>query len=422
MGADRWTQFALEAEQHVQTHLDRNDDFSIVSLRQGVFPLFIQRYGAPPMTSQNVDHQGRRNKWFHLRILKQLGTPDLPSLFSAWRHWTKFTQLDKQRAKTIQNIKKQKLDRLFALAARAEHRHDSYGLYKIIHETTTGRLKHRLQLGTPDGDLATPIEAQAQVRAYVQQAWHGTPRWPLPCNKPPGGPFTRQMLLDALSAIPIAKAVAPGFVPGPIWRELAPILVDPLMKQLQSWWSQSPPVIPPEWRHAWLSLIPKPNRAACAPQALRPLALQEPIGKCVIGILGSLARDLAFLPMRSAQDCIIRVTNHCRLARELVASQQPSVRRRAHQAIQHPVCGGLQLCADITRAFDAVSRPKLFEALARLGVSNDLLVLLQQWHMDCEYVLTGFVEPEGIPISRGVHQGCKVAPFLWCVLMTDYLR
>lgn len=50
-------------------------------------------------------------------------------------------------------------------------------------------------------------------------------------------------------------------------------------------------------------------------------------------------------------------------------------------------------------------------------MSDDLLVLIQQW----QYVLTGFETPEGVSIGRGVRQGCKIALFLWCALMTDFL-
>lgn len=429
--ADRWQHFVEEAGRRVHAQMSTTDGFSVAGLHHAVLPLFIRTYGAPPQSVPR-DTGDTLNKWYHLRMIKKLTTPNLTSLFSAWKHWTTFTKLDRQHARHLHQIKKQKLDRLHALAARAEHHHDSYGLFKIIQETTQRKPKHRLQLRTATGDLATPVEAQAQVRAYVQTAWAGTPSWPLPAADPPGVPFTRHMLLLALQQIPTAKAVAPGFVPGPIWRELAPQIVDPIMDQLQIWWNISPPFVPPEWRNAWLSLIPKPRKRACHPRDLRPLALQEPVGKSIIGLLGSLARhqilhtlnqwpQMAFLPLRSTQDCIIRVTQHCRLARELVQAHQPSVKHRARQARPPQICGGIQLCADITRAFDAVSRPKLFEALSRVGVSTDLIILLQQWHMDCEYILTGFQSPEGVPIGRGVRQGCKIAPLLWCVLMADYL-
>ena len=39
------------------------------------------------------------------------------------------------------------------------------------------------------------------------------------------------------------------------------------------------------WRDAWLLMIPKPQKIPVTAEALCPLALQEPIGKCLIGIL-----------------------------------------------------------------------------------------------------------------------------------------
>ena len=38
------------------------------------------------------------------------------------------------------------------------------------------------------------------------------------------------------------------------------------------------------WRHGWLHMIPKPQKPPTSPASLGPLALQEPVGKAVIGL------------------------------------------------------------------------------------------------------------------------------------------
>ena len=43
--------------------------------------------------------------------------------------------------------------------------------------------------------------------------------------------------------------------------------------------------IPRQWKKAWLAFLPKPNRPPTSLINLRPIELQEPLGKAVLGLV-----------------------------------------------------------------------------------------------------------------------------------------
>ena len=124
----------------------------------------------------------------------------------------------------------------------------------------------------------------------------------------------------------------------------------------------------------WLLLIPKPGRPLNRPKALRPPALQEPVGKSVVGLLAQIAQRepydtiaplpvWAYIPRRSTQHAIQRVTKHTKAGRALVESQKPKAFHRKQELPTFRVCRAVQLCLDLQQAFDTVCRQELFSRL-----------------------------------------------------------
>ena len=179
--------------------------------------------------------------------------------------------------------------------------------------------------------------------------------------------------------------------------------------------------------------LAKPNKPTDKPQHLRPIALQEPIGKAITGLLTKRLLDQAFptlrawpqfgyLPSRSAQDAINRVVTHCSQVRDLVLSQCRSVQNRMQNAATFSICGGLQMFLDLSRAFDSIRRPILFEQLNRCGVSSEMITLMRALHEGTQYHLYHNGEFHPIKVGLGVRQGCKAAPILWACLMCGFLQ
>ena len=75
----------------------------------------------------------------------------------------------------------------------------------------------------------------------------------------------------------------------------------------------------------------------------------------------------------------------------------------------------LHMCfVDLSKAFDTVDRPMLWEILQRSGCPRKFVSLLRQLHDDMvARVRVGNLESESFSVSRGVKQGCTLAPVLF---------
>ena len=84
--------------------------------------------------------------------------------------------------------------------------------------------------------------------------------------------------------------------------------------------------------------------------------------------------------------------------------------------------GGALLSLDLSKAFVSISRHHLFSGMADLGVRPDCLQLLYEWHRGTHYDIQHKGFATSIPVFKGVRQGCKAAPFLWCCFTTILLN
>lgn len=187
----------------------------------------------------------------------------------------------------------------------------------------------RIHLKGEDGFL-TPAEETVAYVHYIEENWKGTPLQ-IPSLPSPGAPFTLHELEQAISLIPAAKAVAPGFAPGPMWKSQFHFIAHWLFHQLTEWWDQTPPSFLQTWKDAWACWLPKPHKPATKLMKLPMRGLQEPLGKAVFQLLAkneALSQTLswrsqypqyAYLPNRSTKDALLLGAFHCQAVRELLA-------------------------------------------------------------------------------------------------------
>lgn len=126
-----------------------------------------------------------------------------------------------------------------------------------------------MQLRNAQGQRVTLIEERSILNPFVLDTWRGPTTFPVISQHHTGMPFTVDDLAPELSRIPAVKAVARPCAPGAVWwlaNDLAPFL----HAKLQEWWFRPIPILPSWFRDS---------------RALRPLALQEPISKSIVGLL-----------------------------------------------------------------------------------------------------------------------------------------
>ena len=337
--------------------------------------------------------------------------------------------MSKEHKQHARLVRQQRFDEIIHLAQKASAHHNMFELFHLINRFSPKQPRRRMQLRNTAGQLASPVEEHSIMCQYVQEMWSDDPMTLHSASAIPGTPFSIQDVYQALAKIPVTKAVAPGFAPGLVWRAHANTLAPYIYNLLCTWWNLPDPVIPQTWKDGWMSWLPKPGRAPVCPASLRPIALQEPIGKAMIGMLSRIGQTesldsmivwplWAYLPHRSTQDSILRVASHCRQARQLLQTQRSTPISRSQGVLSFPVCGAVQLFIDLSRAFDTINRSHLFSRLHSLGVSPSITKLIMHWHHNTRYVVRTCSSDTPIAVYKGVRQGCKAAPWLWNSIMT----
>ena len=226
-----------------------------------------------------------RNNFLQLASLMHDGLLDLRTFFRFWRNVSRFCALSRRQKWHSRQVRRHRFAEIIAQAQTAADRHNTFQLFQLINRFAPKQSRRRMQLRTMQGQLATEVEEHSILCSFVQEVWSGQPT----CQPHPdviaGTPFSEADVRHALATIPISRAVAPGFAPGAIWRALADHISPWLFSLLQCWWFQENPHIPACWRHGWLCWLPKPGKPPTTPAALRPIALQEPVGKALMGVL-----------------------------------------------------------------------------------------------------------------------------------------
>ena len=441
-----WQDFLHKSMHTVSDHLRQSDphDTELIPTLHAAVLQDLQQFFPPVSPSQSAVWKSTANtitcKWHYRNHFLRLagcmhqGFLDLQIFLRFWHHVSRFTALSRLQKRHSRAVRKSRFAEVIALAQTAADRHNTFQLFQLINRFAPKQPRRRMQLRNSQGQLATAVEEHSILCHFVTEVWSGQPTQHQHPDVIAGTPFTEADVRHALETIPISKAVAPGFAPGAVWRALADCLAPRLFSLLQCWWFQASPFIPASWRNGWLCWLPKPGKPPTLPASLRPIALQEPVGKAIMGVLSRVGQSdsldymiqwplWAYLPHRSTLDSLLRVAQHCQVGRTLIQSQRSTPFTRASQQIRHEVCGAAQLLVDMSRAFDSIDRNRLFSRLHEIGVRKELVNILTSWHSDTSYAVRTGPHLDMVPVERGLRQGCKAAPWLWnsilALILTD---
>ena len=253
----------------------------------------------PKAPAWKLSNPAMLNKWQHRAMLSQRRLPSLHNVFWYWYHASRYSHLQRCHRKHAHQVRKIRFHELLQEATQAAAVHDSFRLFSVINKYAPKTARRRMQIRNQRGGVATPAEELAILKQYVTTKWDGPTILAQPYQPPPGIPFSVSELELALGQIPGNKAVAFPYAPGLAWKAHASTLAQFVYQALENWWGVFPPHIPQDWKDGWLILIPKPNKAPTAPKQLRPLAMQHPIGKCILGLITKIAQSSTFAELTS---------------------------------------------------------------------------------------------------------------------------
>ena len=355
-----------------------------------------------------------------IRTLQRTPTEETVVLCAALKQ--EFTALQKQ-VRSMSKLRRQTfIDECVNKATQAARIGDIREIHVQVNRIAPKVARRQPQLRNAQGLIMTP----AQETQALQEYWQGIycsqhPRQPEPLSK---YELPREMLEKALAVLPQHKALPGHYAPSLAWK-LAAASISALAERtiLQDWrldqfW------IPPEWRHAWLCLILKPNKTGRKAEEYRPIGLTDPVGKAVLGavyqqhnqaVYDSVAQfpQFAYLARRGVSQALMRAFQHLHQAREAVAQQRITLQQRAAGVHRQQLVGAITVSLDMSKAFDSLEPEFMHQALNRSCLSREVCKLIEHWHAGVIYHLEHEKCHAQIKCGRGIRQGCKIAPRVW---------
>ncbi|CAE7223016.1 unnamed protein product [Symbiodinium sp. CCMP2456] len=413
----RWTMSMLSREHHNKESEDLMAILSAFALTA------LNTWNRSPTVS--VALEGIIDIATKLYPVSSVSTPDeAVSVVTAWRLWAQFVQAHrahKQKAKAKSKAYKQEL---LDTAQQAARRGDMHQVWKVVHSLAPKVRRKPLQLYR-DGHIMTPeAELDWIIEAFGARYGARTPPQTTRSRQYPPVQVSVAEVWHQLEHLSVRKAVPRSAAPSVLWRACSSEIAQFIAQQVNLQWQQPELQVEQDWADASVALLPKPKGKSDKPLEWRPIGLQHPIGKGLMKILITRAKDqihqlvyywpqCAYVPHRNTFTALKRVLNHCRYVRDQAANHRLTVHQQHAGVQQIHNSGGLQVCMDLTAAFDLVSWGAVREALELAQIDPSIQEVLMQWLSQVKYIFRHKQHEKEIWPSWGLRQGCIGSPVLW---------
>ena len=327
-----------------------------------------------------------------------------------------FSQLHKEHSKHCKILRKKRITDALEEAEQAAQRHDAWALYRIVRSLAPKVPSKKFQI-QQKGQMLSPQEELHAMVHYYEELYDASHAPEVHC---PGAlseifQVNEEELRYYLQHIPLRKAVSSGSVPGVVYRICAQELAPVLCKLLRYMWNTERLLFPRIWCVAELIFLPKPGKKTSEVKDWRPIGLQDAVAKSVMHLLvDSLKPHIqawaapsplyAYMPQRSTKQALQAVFHHCDRVRHLCEQEADTIHRRFEGWKPNELCGGLQVCLDLSSAFDRVPWHRIEEAFSQsqAAVPPDLATIIVGWLRCSEYQLHNNDSTSSIKVGRGV--------------------
>ena len=377
------------------------------------------------VSAQGSFRASAKRTWQLYRELKVHRAVTPHAVFRQWRAAAAFLKASKALRTQSRHLKQtailEKLEEAEAAACKGDQR----TLHQIVRSLTPNKRQFMSRLRDTQGHLLDkPASLQAMLQ-YARDTFSIYPDTPTGACIQQGVSISDQQVQATLQKLGAAKAVPYNTAPAAIWKLCAGSIASLLGRALRlHFQAGSTSKLRADLHDAYITLIPKPNKPGTEVANLRPIGLQCPSAKTIaslirqnlLDVLLPLVRDLpqyAYAKSRGTFDAILRVHMHFEEVQQCLRENRTS-RIQQHQGKKPLGCvGGLGLSLDLSKAYDFASRPIIYETLAKHGVSQDTIAVIQQLHTDAQYVFRAGANVGRHTTTNGLKQGCCIAPFLW---------
>ena len=231
----------------------------------------------------------------------------------------------------------------------------------LIRRVAPKQPRRRAQLRSKEGKLLTPAEEAQELKKFWESV-HGERGTPLCPQQAQRYHIMQDEIAKALQGLQGSKTAPPHCAPHVFWKIASEPIADYVEAQVFSRWRSQHVDIPHDWSAAWLVFLQKVGKPHDNPASLRPIALLEPMGKAVSGVLKThlepylvcKTRHLplfGYLAQRSPQQALSILYDHCERVRSAASAQKRSWYALRAGHVRSTCAGGLQVSVDFFPGF-----------------------------------------------------------------------
>ncbi|CAE7455423.1 unnamed protein product [Symbiodinium natans] len=361
----------------------------------------------------------------------------LSRLFRGWKATVALRKQVKIAEKQCKEKKREDILQLLQKAEQAADNGDQRTVYQVVRRLAPWQPRQRVMIKDPSGRLLTLQQEHEALVSYSEDLFAPDTEQPAREEQGLNLVFTVEEIESQLKSIKIGKAVPPGVAPASVWRLAAP-QVARLLKMAFDQHSHQPGItLPLQWTDAWIVWLPKPGKDPCEPSSLRPIGLMSPDAKALAGLLKIRLYELlrpqlrrvpqfAYQPGRDLYDALARVQvwiDNFKRCYGRGNSSKFAQRDREENPDNTKLCvGGAILSLDLKQAFDRVNRQALAQSLKDLGAGESMTAEIISLLDTSRYHIISDQEQSTVGTTRGIRQGCKIAPMLWVAISTLLLE
>ncbi|CAE7466581.1 unnamed protein product [Symbiodinium sp. CCMP2592] len=361
---------------------------------------------------------------------KQLAAQRVRTMRDAFHRLRLFLQLRRRhrelRALARARRRQQLLD-ILELAESAARKGDSKGLFQCVRWLSPRKARRSIRLRDADGNVMHPRAECKMLAVYAAELFKArSPEHICSVQLQPIAPqiFRPEAWQAALLSMRSGKAVPNGEPQVQAWKNGCAEAAHRLSEIAQASLCGDQPHIPSDWSWVQLAWLAKAGKTPSSPENLRSIGLMPVDAKAFLIVLRNEISSVilssmrstpqyAYRPGTSTADPLLRATLHCSAVRTLLKQHQHDHTSKLLGEATEPLIGGLMISLDLRKAFDAVPHSEILASLLEAGVGEAIAVLLVGVHAQTRCFVQHGGASEAVRMTRGLRQGCPIAPIIF---------
>ena len=377
-----------------------------------------------------------RDCWLARRAYLAANSHTLKAIFEKFCLFARYQKAQRVMRAAARGAKRKRMLEILSSAEEAASRGDSRALHRCVKLLSNQRGQARVRLKGEHGELITGEEECRTLTKYAEKLFTGEAMGEMSLQPLRPHLLSAELWHAALRALRSGKAVPQGEPSIELWKDNLQTAAQELSKISIECLCCESPEIPAEWSYVQLAWLAKPGKSPCTPKNLRSVGLLSADSKAFLLVLrghmeGPIRRALsdapqyAYRPGLDTNNAILRAISHCKAVRQLLKQAVRNHTSRVMGALPPELQGGLLVSLDMSKAFDSVPHQELFLAMRESNVEESIARLVMQVHIQTVCWVRHAGHEGSCGMSRGLRQGCPIAPILyvaWSSRMCRQLR